>query len=772
LEQDQSVRFSFEAVKSRLSSLTLDKDASKSRLSETDTIQISIYDQFGTLISTKEVFLYHPHRTYVSAGFSGVRLDSGEKYLIEINVSSLSPQSVLYLKMHFVNFFDPVDMEYEADDRPMGFTYVPNVSYRYSVLSVFSMSVHVAFLVFAAAILFFDRFKKSRVFCELYLVSFIVMFLYLFTEMLNIARDDSLRFLFPFTQKTVILITIAFMIVVIIYLIVYFLTSSGTLAIFLTSALVITLGYVNHSKIVMRGDPLMPWDIFAAGVAAKCSSQYDFRVTVQFVSSFFLIAVILLMIRLTHQPRIKSIRVRLIGLFLTVVAGTALTFGFLINTDLHKKMDISYSLYPPLESFNENGTILSFFLHFNNIKPKGTLNNSPELTADIIKKYVDLAEQLDLDRYVANPDTKPNVIVVMSESYADLRMLRDIETSEPVMPYYDSVLDETLHGELQVSVFAGGTSNTEFEFMTGYSVSGLLAGSSVYTFYVKDELETAMPFLFKNAGYHTVAIHPFDAQWWDRNRAYPNLGFDEFINQEMFVEPKIIRRFISDESTFLRIIEEYEEVDQEQPFFAFCVTMQNHADYSIRWDNQNYDIQLRSFEGYYFPFAENYFSLLRESDDALKILIEYFENVKEPTIIVFFGDHLATLDHGFYDLLLDTNINRITAEESIPLYSTPYFIWSNYDLPVGYAGKTSPNFLGQTVLDIAGIKSPEQRACLRVLREKISAINALAIFDKDGAPWINTENMNEETMEIIRDYERIQYGGIFYTQDESEEDQT
>ena len=171
---------------------------------------------------------------------------------------------------------------------------------------------------------------------------------------------------------------------------------------------------------------------------------------------------------------------------------------------------------------------------------------------------------------------------------------------------------------------------------------------------------------------------------------YPLLGFDEYISQEDFADPELVRRFISDKSAFQRIIDEYEEKESAQPLFAFCVTMQNHADYSIRWDNQKYDIKLKSFEDYQFPFAENYLSLLRESDDALKLLIEYFRQEKEPTIIVFFGDHLATLDHGFYDLLLDTNINQITAEESIPMYSTPYFIWSNYDLKTGYAGLTSP----------------------------------------------------------------------------------
>lgn len=767
LEQDQVIRFTFEAAKSRLSSMTLDKDASKSRLGETDTIQITIFDQFGEIVTDKEVFLYHPHRSYVSAVFSGLRLNRGEQYVIEIKVSGLSPESVLYLKMHSVNLFDLSDVDFEADDRPMGFTYVPNISYRYSVISLLSVSAHVAFLVLAALILFFDRIRKSRLFCELYRAGIIVMFLYLFTEMLNIARDDSLQFLFPFNQKSVILIIMALLIVAIIYAALYFLTSSGTLAIILTSVLIIALGYVNHSKIVMRGDPLVPWDIFAAGVAAKCSSQYDFRVTVQFVSSFFLIAVILLMIRLTHQPGIRSIRIRIVGFALTVLAGAGLTFGFILNKPLHEKMDISYSLYPPLESFNENGTILSFFLHFNNIKPKGTIDNSPETTADIIRKYIQIGDELDLDRYVNDPKIQPNVIVIMSESYGDLRMIRDFDTSEPVMPYYDSILEDTLHGELQVSVFAGGTSNTEFEFQTGYSVSGLLAGSSVYTFYVKDELETAMPFLFRNAGYHTVALHPFDAQWWDRNSAYPNLGFNEFIDQEKFVDPKIIRRFISDESAFIRIIEEYEKTDKDKPLFAFCVTMQNHADYSIRWDNQKYDIKFEGFEEYDFPFAENYMSLLRESDDALKLLIDYFRQVQEPTMIVFFGDHLPTLDHGLYDLLLDTDINNITKEESLPLYSTPYFIWSNYDLPVGYAGKTSPNFLGQTVLDLAGIKSPGQRACLRVLKEKISAINALAIFDKEGMAWTNTDNMDEEIVDIIKDYERIQYGGIFYS-DEAE----
>lgn len=767
---DQVLRFEFDAKKSRLSSVIFNKDVSKSRLSETDTIELSIYDDEGVLIDSREAFLYHPHRSYVSVNFTGLNLDVGKRYVAEIRVNRLSPSSVLFLKMHSVFTLDYVQSDLSSNDEPLGFSYVPDASYRYSILSFLSMAVHISVIIAAVILLFFERLRKSRVFCEIYRVSGIIMFLYIFTEMLNVARDNSLQFLFPFNSKTVLLITAAMLIMVIVYLTFYMITSHGTLSMLLTSALVFALGYVNHSKIVMRGDPLVPWDIFAAGVAAKCSSQYDFRVTVQFVASFLMVGIILLMIRLTHQKRITSVRARLIVGLLTLCVVVAMTFGFITNEKLHEKMDISYPLYPPLESFNENGTILSFFLHFNNIAPKGTLDNSPELTADIIEKYVRIADEMNLYRHVSASGIKPNVICIMSESYADLRMIRDFETSEPVMPYYDSILPETYHGELQVSIFAGGTSNTEFEFLTGYSVSGLLAGSSVYTFYIKEETD-AMPFLFKQNGYKTIALHPFDAEWWDRNRVYPLLGFDEYISQEDFADPELVRRFISDKSAFQRIIDEYEEKESAQPLFAFCVTMQNHADYSIRWDNQKYDIKLKSFEDYQFPFAENYLSLLRESDDALKLLIEYFRQEKEPTIIVFFGDHLATLDHGFYDLLLDTNINQITAEESIPMYSTPYFIWSNYDLKTGYAGLTSPNFLGQTILDLSGIQSPEQRACLRVLKTKISAISALAVFDRDGTPWINQEDLKEEILTIIRDYEKLQYGEIYYNAIKQEEDE-
>lgn len=772
MENNQSVSFVFEAKKSKLASISLYKDMKKSRLDAADTLNLTFYDDSGSAIYSKQAFLYHPHRNYVTADLDNLKLKPGKSYTIQITVNNLSEESVLYLETHSINTFNligedtpEIDIKDISYDIPVGYTYIPNISYHYSVVSPLSLAIHFIFLIGTVVVLFFKRLLKSRVFKEIYRAIFISLFLYLIMEILNVARHDSLRFLYPFSWRSMFILTCGLSIIILIYYVLYYILGRSSLAMMITSVIVFALGYTSHTKIVMRGDPFMPWDIYAAGIAAKVSSKYDYRITVQFIASFFLVAIILLTIRLTHCPKIKNFKVRIVGIVISITLSICFTLGVIMNTDLHKKMDISYPLYPPLESYNENGTILSFFLHLNNINAKGDVDNSPQLTADIISKYEKIVDEMNLEKNVVKHDVKPNVICVMSESYGDLRFIRNIETSEALMPFFDTLKEDTMYGELQVSVFAGGTCNTEFEFLTGYSVSGLLAGSSVYTFYVDEEIN-AMPSIFRKEGYKTIAIHPFDSQWWDRETAYPLMGFDEFISSDDFVDPTYVRQFISDKSAFERIIEEYEKNKEEGPLFTFCVTIQNHADFSKRWDNEAYDLQIENFQDYDFPYAENYFSLLRESDDALKELIEYFQQVEEPTIIVFFGDHLPQLDYRFYDTLLDTDINQISASESLPMYATPYFIWANYDLPVGYQGKTSPNFLGQTILDLAGITSPDERACLRVLQTKISAISSLAIFDLEGSPWMSTEKIDEDILEVIHDYERIQYGSIYYSEED------
>ena len=61
--------------------------------------------------------------------------------------------------------------------------------------------------------------------------------------------------------------------------------------------------------------------------------------------------------------------------------------------------------------------------------------------------------------------------------------------------------------------------------------------------------------------------------------------------------------------------------------------------------------------------VELYLSMLRQSDDALRELIYYFSSVKEPTIVVLFGDHLPGNNNSFknfYEMLFNKSLSDLT----------------------------------------------------------------------------------------------------------------
>ena len=757
---------SFTAEKGSLESFRINKDMKQTRLSESDKATVTITDEDNIQIYKEDIYLYNSSRNYITVECNSLSLDIGEKYTIAISASDLADDSVFYLMSHNSSQFASTS---DSDqDSPTGYINVPNILFTYNILSIAHIIPHLVLWVFFLALLFQTKWMKHRYVKEAIRAVFLPMVLYLILEVLNPAKQDPLQILFPLTFGHYFRLLAGLAIILLLYYLFYAISGRGSLAMLASTILLLAIGYTNHAKIIMRGDPAMPWDFFSIGMAAKIGSKYYFVVTLRFVISFFMCAIVLLLIRLTYTPKVRSAKKRIIALLVVLLLWAGMFFGIIFNKGLLKKMDVYYELYPPLQSYNENGTLFAVLLHLNNLTPAGGDNNSAAATDDVISKYADLLVEEGITTSIeSNPDvTNPNVIVIMNESFSDPTEIRDIETTEEVMPFYNSLKSESMYGDLQVSIFGGGTCNTEFEFLTGWSVRSLLAGGSVYTFYANHQID-ALPQIFKDQGYDTLAIHPFDGEWWDRATAYPLLGFDQFITRDDFVDPILVRGYISDKSAYERVIQEYENNGSDgAPMFTFLVTMQNHADYQKYWSNMNYDIQITNFPEHDFFYTEHYFDLVRNSDDALSELISYFKTADEPTIIVIFGDHRPSLDADFYSTLLGMDLSDISIQDSLPLYETPYLIWANYDIPTGDMGVTSPNFLGQTVLDLAGLESPDERACLRYLQTKISAITALAVFDKDGTPIFNADLLPSNIQQIINDYEFIEYGEIYYSDEE------
>ena len=105
----------------------------------------------------------------------------------------------------------------------------------------------------------------------------------------------------------------------------------------------------------------------------------------------------------------------------------------------------------------------------------------------------------------------------MNEAFSDLSVINEFSTNEDYMPFIHSLKENTIKGSLYMSIFGSGTCNSEFEYLTGNSMSFLQNGIIAYTQVVKDKLPN-MTYLLKEQGYKgNLALHPYLASGWNRD---------------------------------------------------------------------------------------------------------------------------------------------------------------------------------------------------------------------------------------------------------------
>lgn len=323
--------------------------------------------------------------------------------------------------------------------------------------------------------------------------------------------------------------------------------------------------------------------------------------------------------------------------------------------------------------------------------------------------------------------------------------------------------DNAITGQLVVPAFGGGTCNTEYEYLTSNTYAFFKSGSYPMLQYVHGETESVASVLSEQ-GYNTVAIHPYYGSGWARNRAYPLMGFDTFLDIDSFDDEttEYLRRYVSDNSSFDKIIETYEanEAESDNPLFLFNVTMQNHCGYDTVYDNFPETVEFEHDSLY--PYTKQYLSLIQESDQAIERLVEYFSGQEEPTIIVFFGDHMPYIENSFYNYLTMYS-DKTEAELEMDKHTVPFFIWANYDIEGYDAGRISTNYLGPLTLDVAGAQMSEYQEYVYSLMEQYPVISAVGCVNSYGV-YVPLEMAAQD----LHDYKIVQYQNVFDSEDSAD----
>lgn len=517
----------------------------------------------------------------------------------------------------------------------------------------------------------------------------------------------------------------------------------------------IIFSLTNYFTTTFRGIPILASDLTIMGTAMNVVGNYKYSLDLpRTITLLGLIAWCILLFR------VKRLRLPKGKKRISAILGSAAicfaSFWIMIYTPVMTvtPMHVTVNTFRPIKSYRKNGCVLTFMRSIQLMiihKPDGYSANAAE----------EIAAPYRSETSSGNAKT-PNVIAIMDEAFADLQAVGDFRTSEDVMPFYHSLTINTVKGFSYVSVFGGQTANTEFEFLTGLSKAFVPASATPYQLYIKSFLPGLTTHLGNQDYQGMLAFHPFRANGYNRNHVYPNLGFSDFISlKDLDVSASDkIRNFVSDAADFQVIIDQYEQAKKKSnaPFYLFNVTMQNHSGYDQDFDNLDMPISIE--EKCDDPELKRYLNLIHHSDTALKSLIEYFSKQEDPTVIVFFGDHEPGLSNEVYSKILGKNVEKLSAEENMNLYKTPFLIWANYDIEEQENVNISMNYLSTLMLESTGMKLSPFNQFLLDIHKQIPVLTTNGYFGEDGS-YYSLKDESSPYYESLRKYQILQYNDLF-----------
>jgi phosphoglycerol transferase MdoB-like AlkP superfamily enzyme len=269
---------------------------------------------------------------------------------------------------------------------------------------------------------------------------------------------------------------------------------------------------------------------------------------------------------------------------------------------------------------------------------------------------------------VQSQEDLPNIIFVQLESYFDPTEVEWLQFSEDPIPNLRKMTSEHSAGYFKVPSVGAGTANTEFEVLTGMSMRFFGPGEYPYKTYAKSNVLESAATALTSLGYGAEALHNNGGNFYSRAQVYNHMGFDHFTSKEfMNILQTTPKGWATDDILVPNILDAMNTTEQQD--FVFTVSVQGHGEYPTEKMIEDPEITVSGVEDEGQRNAwEYYVNEVHEMDKFAGELVKSMEERGEPTVIVFYGDHLPTMGLEAKDL------------KSRYLYNTNYVIWDNIGL--------------------------------------------------------------------------------------------
>ena len=283
---------------------------------------------------------------------------------------------------------------------------------------------------------------------------------------------------------------------------------------------------------------------------------------------------------------------------------------------------------------------------------------------------VDISDQRKMTRNETGraQDELPNIIFIQLESYFDVAESEFFTTSEDASPNLHAMYEKYSSGYFKVPSIGAGTANTEFEVLTGMNLRYFGPGEYPYKTVLKNQVSESAATALGALGYGTHALHNNGGNFYSRAKVFNNTGFDSYTSKEFMNILQTTENGWAKDDIVIQHIMDAMDTTQGQDF-VFGISVQGHGDYPEERIIENPKILV---DGIADEAVKNkweyYVNQVYEMDQFAGNLVKAVEERKEPSVIVFYGDHLPTMGLKAEDL------------KGRYLYNTNYVIWDNIGL--------------------------------------------------------------------------------------------
>ena len=568
------------------------------------------------------------------------------------------------------------------------------------------------------------------------------------------------------------------MLLICLYTLLYKLTTLHSVAFFVLFVPSFMLAFTTYFKLNMRAEPLLPWDLGQIGALLSISEEIEISIRPSMVIALILAALALAALvyfdiwKKKHRIKPEKRLHRVIKVAAATAGAVLLMLVFFLNPATCRLFGVLQDPWMQDRYYRTHGVLTGFITNLQMLQidrpPNYSEDNVQQLLDEIRASTVHNAPVYTASYAASVPassgrQTRPDIIYVMAEGFWDMTRLPGIVYDQELMPNITALRAEAAYGNVYTPSYGGGTCDVEFEALTGFSMSFLPSGCKPFQQYMADAMPS-LPNHLLAQGYDTLGIHGYGARFWNRDRAYPMLGIDEFFASDTFVNPERQRGLISDAEFMRRIIYEHttRAAASSAPLFIHGVSIQNHGSYA--GDRYPYEYMVKVLAA---PDAFNEDERgqiadcatgIRDMDAAVGMLVRYLRNCGRDTILVFWGDHLNAVNNA-YKLFEETGYIEKGDYSNPSMYQTPLLIWSNFHQKSIDLGTLSSYNISPVLMNLYGLPMPVYFEFLIQQYRVFQGFTKAHIVQPGGVEF--SLNITEEQQAWMDKHRLLQYDLMF-----------